>query len=79
MPVISFTKLEIQALFGAAGNMNDDFEDYFSFHTDIKKFKAAFDSGMDKLLTHLPETKELTQLEEAEHDYKMESDESKYR
>lgn len=49
MPTIYLSSLEANALFSAAGNMTDDFEDYFSFVDDLPKFYAAFQRGMDKL------------------------------
>jgi hypothetical protein len=49
-PRIRLTKLEAEALRDAAGNMADDFKDYFSYRKDIEKFYAAYHSGMDKLL-----------------------------
>jgi hypothetical protein len=48
-PRIRLTKLEAEALRDAAGNMEDDFLDYFSYREDSKKYYAAFLSGMDKL------------------------------
>jgi hypothetical protein len=43
------TKLEAEALRDAAGNMADDFRDYFSYRKDIKKYYAAYLRGMEKL------------------------------
>ena len=78
MPTISFTKEEISALWHAAGNMQDDFEDYFSFMPNVEKYHKSFESGMSKLSKHLEKAKELTKTEEQAHNYETEnSDEAK--
>lgn len=51
MITVKLTKLEAEVLLSTAGQMKDDFEDYYSFMSKAKlrKYSNAFDSGLGKL------------------------------
>lgn len=72
---IRLTRLEASAIWNAAGNMRDDFADFYGSimpKNTAKKFEAAYKSGMDKLYDIANRnglmSRELTPLEEQEHD-----------